>query len=429
MISNVKKLIENDFIRNVFILVTGTAGAQAISMLFTPIITRIYGPEVIGVFGIFVAIIGVLAPVAALAFPIAIVLPKLDSEAKDIGWLSFYISILTSGFVALVLYFFGNEILRGLGYESMSPYVFIFPVAMFFAAQLQILQQWSIRKQLYKLLAKVAFIQSLVINLTKVGLGYINPIALFLIITSVLTSLLQSLMLLFVVRERKSNRFSLTNLKVCCALIRKYYDFAVYRSPQLFLNGISQSLPILMLASYFGAAVAGYFTIAKMILGIPAQLIGKSVSDVFYPKITKASQNGEPLTSTILKATGALALTGIIPFIVIAIFGPELFKFAFGDEWGVAGDFSRWLAFWMFFVYINSPSITALPVLAAQRFHLIFSILTMIVRFLTIYYSYVLFNDEFISVMYFSIVSGLMNAILITSVLVISVKKSKAINC
>ena len=71
-------IMKKKFIRNVVLVVTGTASAQLVTMLLSPIITRLYGPEAYGHMGVFLAIVGVIAPVAALTYPIAIVLPKKE---------------------------------------------------------------------------------------------------------------------------------------------------------------------------------------------------------------------------------------------------------------------------------------------------------------------------------------------------------------
>ena len=47
MKSKFVKLSKNPFVRNVMIVATGTAVSQAITMAFSPIITRLYGPEVL----------------------------------------------------------------------------------------------------------------------------------------------------------------------------------------------------------------------------------------------------------------------------------------------------------------------------------------------------------------------------------------------
>lgn len=82
------------------VVATGTAGAQAITMGFAPIITRLYGPEAFGLLGTFSAILAVLTPMAALTYPIAIVLPKDHADAKGLaklstlfGWRAFWDSL------------------------------------------------------------------------------------------------------------------------------------------------------------------------------------------------------------------------------------------------------------------------------------------------------------------------------------------------
>jgi len=47
--------LSSKFVRNVAIVATGTAGAQAITMAFSPINTRLYGPEAFGILGTFTA--------------------------------------------------------------------------------------------------------------------------------------------------------------------------------------------------------------------------------------------------------------------------------------------------------------------------------------------------------------------------------------
>src|SRR5699024_8407489 len=92
----IKNIIKNKFVRNVVIVASGTAGAQVITMLFSPIITRMYGPEVFGLMGTFSAMINIIIPVAALTYPIAIVLPKKHKEAKSIMRLSMLVALIFS---------------------------------------------------------------------------------------------------------------------------------------------------------------------------------------------------------------------------------------------------------------------------------------------------------------------------------------------
>src|SRR5699024_11784167 len=109
-------------------------------------------------------------------------------------------------------------------------------------------------------------------------------------------------------------------------------------------------------------------------------LIGKSVGDVFYPRIAEAYNNDENVTNLIFKATVILAVIGIIPFGTVILFGPFLFSLVFGSDWFMAGEYARWIALWVYFMFINQPSVRSLPVLSAQAFHLKFTTVTFIVR-------------------------------------------------
>src|SRR5690625_3723904 len=92
----IQRLLNSRFVRNVALVATGTAGAQAITMAFSPVITRLYGPDAFGMLGTFTATLAVVTPIAALTYPIAIVLPKKDDDARAIAKLSFLLALCIS---------------------------------------------------------------------------------------------------------------------------------------------------------------------------------------------------------------------------------------------------------------------------------------------------------------------------------------------
>jgi O-antigen/teichoic acid export membrane protein len=164
-----------------------------------------------------------------------------------------------------------------------------------------------------------------------------------------------------------------------------------------------------MLAAFFGPASAGFYALCKRLLGIPSQLIGKSVSDVFYPRITEAAHNGENITFLILKATLLLAAVGFVPFALVVAFGPWVFGFIFGSEWVQAGEYARWLALWMFFAFINRPSVASIPVLRLQGLFLIYEIFSVILRILLLGIGFYLFHDEILAILLFSLAGVFLN--------------------
>lgn len=423
MKKNLQRIMQKPFVKNVAILVTGTAGAQAISMVLSPIITRLYGPEVFGILGAFTSIVAVATPIVALTYPIAIVLPKRDENAKNIMRLSLYITLFITGAICIALLFFSENIVNLLGISEMKPFLYLIPIVIIFSGIMQVSEQWLIRTKQFSVNAKASFFQSLIINGSKAGMGLIYPSATVLVGLQAISNGVKALiMILFTKKSDKTLvKYSEEKLLTIKELAFKYKDFPVYRAPEVFISSISQNLPILLLATLFGPATAGYYTIGRTVLGLPSTLIGQAIGDVFYPRISEAVNNGENITSLIKKATLSLCVIGIIPFGLVIIFGPWIFEFIFGSGWGTAGEYARWIALASFSTLINKPSVRSMPVLNAQRFHLIFTIVVLLIRIASLFVGFIVYNSALVAIALFSISSLLLNIILI----VISLKLSK----
>lgn len=420
----IEKIKKSVFVRNVAIMATGAAGAQAITMAASPIITRLYGPEAFGIMGTFTALTNIIIPIAALTYPIAIVLPKKDNEAKGIIKLSLQVTAIITILASLLLLFFNNIILDLFNLEEISFYLYFIPVVIIFAGLLQVSEQWLIRTNQFAINAKVNFFQSIIINGSKIGIGLIYPLATVLVVLQVIANGLRAVMMIFFAKrsEYKTNKENNQEIKSSFDLSKKYKDFPIYRAPQVSLAAISESLPILLLTSFFGPAAAGFYSVGRTVLTLPSNLVGNAIGDVFYPRISKAASTGESLNSLIKKASFGLLAVGIIPFGMIIIFGPWLFEFVFGSGWNVAGDYARWIALTSFAVFINKPAVKSMPVLSAQKIHLIYTIVIIIIRTLALLVGFLVFNSDIVAIALFGISSVILNIFLLFITLYLSKK-------
>src|SRR5690554_6199125 len=428
--TRIKKLTNSKFLRNVAIVATGTAGAQAITMVFSPIITRLYGPEAFGLLGTFNATLAIVTPIAALTYPIAIVLPKNDEDAISLAKLSSLLAVVITCIMVLVILIFGEKISVLFSLQKITSLLLLIPLGMLFSAFHQIFEQWLIRKKKYQIKAKTAILQSLTLGSAKTGFGWFHPVGTTLVILATFGHALHALMLWIGMKknsytfswkfkDKKSEKKHAENLHNMLSLAKKHRDFPFFRAPQVTINALSQSLPVLMLASFFGPASVGFYSLGKTVMGLPTNLIGKSVSDVFYPRITEAAHNNEDIFKLVLKATMTLGIVGFIPFTIVMLFGPWLFSFVFGIEWVTAGEYARWMALWIYFMFMNNPSVKTLPVLNAQGFHLIFTFFTIVIRLSALSIGYFIYKDDIIAVMLYGIAGAMINIILITIVLIL----------
>lgn len=422
MTKNIFNFLRRPFLKNVIILTSGTAGAQVIAMLLSPIITRLYGPEAYGLMGTFSAFITIVLPVAALSYPMAIVLPKTDTEAKGLVKLSLYTTITITLVVTMVFFLFNDFIFEFFNIEKLTSFIYLIPVVIFFSGVSQIIEQWLIRKKKFAVSAKATFIQSLIVNGGKAGIGFFYPFGSVLIILTALKSVINAYLKLIIGKYNiKKVLSSIIREKVSIKQVsRKYKDFPMYRAPEALLSTISGNLPIMLLTVFFGPASAGFYSIGRTVLNTPTLLISKSLGDVFYPRISEAANNNENLSNLIIKATLILTLVGILPYGIIILFGPWIFELVFGEEWIVAGEYARWISLWAYFSFINRPSVRSLPVLSAQRFHLIYSIITLIVRISAMALGFYIFNSDIVAVALFGISGAVLNIGLVLITIFIS---------
>lgn len=413
-------LARKPFVRHVAMVATGTALAQAITLAFYPVITRLYDPEAFGVLGVFMSAVAVFASFAGLAYPIAIVLPRSDRNARGLARLSLMIAVVIAAAVTLLLAAFSGPVVTLLGLEQIAPFVFLLPAVILLATVLATTQQWLIRTRQFSVTARVAVLQALVVNGAKAGFGLAQPLASTLIIVATAGIALHAAMLALgerLSRSRREDPFPDEPEKSLPELARIHRDFPLFRAPQELLNALSHGLPVILLAAFYSPAAAGFYALAYSVLAAPITLVGNSVGNVLYPRLAEAANRGEDLRRLVLLPTGALFLIGLIPFGAIMAAGPTLFAFVFGEAWREAGEYARWLALWTLFMLSNTPSVKAIPVIGKQHLHLSFGILVVLVRAFAIWTGYHLMNSAVYSIALHAVSGAVLNMVLVGFVL------------
>jgi len=404
----------------------GTALAQAITIFFTPIITRLFPPEAYGALGTFSSLIVIVTPLVAMTYPMAIVLAENDREAKALGRLSILIALAFSAIVLILGLLFSHPLSQYLSVDSKGWLPYLLAFAVFFAGAAQIYRSNLIRRKSFSILAKIEIANSLVNNLAKVTAGSLSPVSIALIGVYSAGQAVQSLLYRAGAKAgvRAARSTEPTTAIELRLVAKKYNDFALYRAPQGFLNATSQSLPILVLGLVFSQSIVGYYALAKSILSAPITLVGKSVTDVFYPRLVDAVAAGEDVSNLLGKATLVLFLLAVAPFSVVFIFGPELFSWAFGGQWLEAGRYAAWLSVWFLFGFINRPAVAAIAPLRLQSFLLKYELLSIVAKGVALAIGVFYIKEPLSAVAVFSVTGALLNFYLVFYV----VRKSKFIS-
>lgn len=409
MFSDLKRsFTRNTFMKSVLLLASGAAVSNVVTLFFSLFITRIYGPEEYGYLGVFTSVIYMFAPAVALTLPMAIVLAKSEDEAEKISKLSGMIILMISVILLVVVYFFEDELLQLVNAESLGGQGWLVVVAITLAGYFQLNEQWHIRQRGFGTLAKSLNVRAFFIGISQTLTGLVTATGAALILLYTLGMAAQNIFLYKHREFRKKKNETYTY----GTILKQYSDFPLYRAPQVLLNSFSFAAPTLMFAWAFGSEVAGFYTIAFALLTVPVTLLGKSVGDVFYKEVVERKNSGGNASLFIIKTTRNLLLLGVIPFGLIALFGPNIFTLLYGEAWLTSGDFARWISLWLLMMLVSRPAIAAVPVLGIQAHLLAHEILSLCVRVGVIYLG-VLEQSPLQSIIYLSLANAILYGILI----------------
>lgn len=367
-----RRLSSSSLLKNVMAVASGTAAGQVVVLAFSPLITRIYSPETFGLQGVFLSLISILSPAIALRYPMAIVVASDEAEAARLSRLAVMIAFGLSILLGFVLLFADTQILTLLGAEALGAMIWFLPLALFCVALQDVADFRAARLGSFRLVAIVTVVQAFLTNLARVLGGLAAPVAGTLVAVTAIAPAVQSALLTFGNRRRRTPVPPMDPGEAL-TLLRRHRDFPLYRVPTDMMNAFAQVAPVLALSVLFSPAAAGLYALARSVVNLPLNVIGGAVGSVYYSRLAEMSREGKPLLPTVLRATLAQFLVPGGALLLVSFAFPAIFALMFGEAWRPAGEFARWMALWVLGMLANIPSVRALPVIRAQWVHLVFN--------------------------------------------------------
>lgn len=359
--------LSNSIFKNMTILASGSAAKMAIAILLTPIITRIYIPEHMGVLAVFTSLTGMMMPFATLRYSMAIPLPQHNGAAMNLVILCGSILIIFSIVVGLLFWIFAEDILSLISMEKLFPYWWLLPISVLFTGLYEILINWGIREKAFKSIAQTKAWQTIVGSVVKIVMGLFGIKPLGLLIGQIFNQAGGLLRLLTLFLEKFKLTWKHVTFRRIFFLSKYYSDFPVYRLPSQFLLVFSAKSLLLFFAWQYGAETTGQLGLALMIIAIPMTLFGQTTGQAYYAEIAKIGiKKSTEISEATKNITKKLFIVGILPFLTLFFFGQGLFQIVFGDSWHQAGLFASILAFYLLAQFIASPITNVLNVIGKQ---------------------------------------------------------------
>jgi len=275
---------------------TGTTIAQAIPIAISPILTRIYTPEDFGVFALYIAIVSFIAIIVTARYELAIVLPKDDEDAINVLFLSLVIMFIIVFFTTSFILLFKDDILVLLNAKDIGNFIYLIPVSVFIAGLNQSFNYWSNRKEYFNTMSSSKISQSIGMSITQPNFGYFNIFG-GLIIGDLFGKIISGFVLINKFLKNDKEQIKNINKLVVFEQMKKYKDFPLVNSLHAFSDVIRTSGSIMLISSFFGSTILGFYALSLRVLQAPVGIIGSALGQVLYKKFTFMYNYNEDLSS------------------------------------------------------------------------------------------------------------------------------------
>jgi len=347
-----KRLLGNEFVRNVAKLVSGTTVAQAVPFLVLPLITRLYGPDDFASLEQYMMLVEILIIPATMKYEFAIMHPDRDDDAKQL----LYFVILFCFSVSLLYTLFGFLMapIAAEVFDNPDALIFIPLVGLgvFLLGVHLSFNYWYSRKKRYGLLGSTKVVETAVGEASKIGYWYGGWANLGLVYGFITGRI--AMVITYLVRFRRSAGEVLFRLrkKRLRELLKEHVNYPKYIMFSSIVGRSTAWMHIFLFSVYF-EPVVGLIALARRLAYAPLSIISLSFSQVFYQKISEVKDPKE-LLRIHSSALRPLVLFGLAIIAVVMLLPENTFAVIFSEEWGVAQPYIEVLIFWFVANFIST---------------------------------------------------------------------------
>jgi len=378
---------KSEFGRNVLVLLTGTTVAQAIPIAISPILTRIYTPEDFGVLALFLAITAIFGSISSGRYELAIMLPERDEDAINIFALGTIINLAISTILLLAVVLFHQNIVSLTGNAEIGKWLYFVPISVFLTGFYNNLTYFSTRKKFYKDVANSVILKAIILAIFQLSIGLLKTGAAGLVGGNIVSQFFANTKLLQNVVKDK-NLLSAISRSEIKAHARKYRNFPKYSIWAALANTLSKNLTNLLISLFYGVATLGHYSIVQRVLGMPSALIGGAIGQVFFQQASIEKKETGCAAKSFDGTVKRLVVIGLPVFTGLFFFVEDIFAFAFGEQWRIAGTYAQLLVPYFFANFVVGTVSQINAVFEKQAYGLYLNLLLLFVSMSTIYVSH-----------------------------------------
>lgn len=387
------KFVKSKNLQNVMKISGGTIVGQGISIVTLPIITRMYGAEVMGIWATILAVSLILQAISDWGMNSSLMIETEEIDVIRAYTVITSITLITCAFATFVVlpYFL---IIKKYSLEQSILCSFLTFLYAFTVKQVNTAYTLLNRNKQYNVLMKNPIINYLSVAIIAIGLGVLG----FKEYGYYIAVILGQLFTLIHMRCKLPKVFFNFQSKDYKWLFRKYTDFLKFQMPNNLMLQMRDQLPNLLIGSFFGDVMLGYYSVSMRMLNMPVTFIGQAVGKIFYQTASEKTRNKEPIGTFVERNFTRAIKIAIIPILGLYTIGDLGAVIFFGKEYIFAGAILRIVVFKTFFSFISTCMQGLEIVLRKQKYTLITTILQTLFSAIGIAIGYYAFNNVYIAI-------------------------------
>lgn len=373
-------LPKNRIARAIVTLAGGTAAAQIITICAMPLVTRIYSPAQIGLISLFIAFFLFFGPALSLRYEYALLIAKDDAESHVVLRVSMWSVALMSILAMPVLWGLCYTGILGFGMLPWWAPLASVPI-LFGYGRFMVYRSWALRAGIIGGVTKASIARSAANVFVRVGFGLFGGGVPALFVAELAGAWASTTALSRIVRNHfSSSQPCKISRDMSLRAMKRYIKFPAFETPSTLVNQLALTLPLPMIASLHGATAAGWFGLARALVGIPNSQIGAAVADVFQMELARATVEGDWVRARQLfyRLLLKLSLFGLLPLIAVVTLAPRMVPFVFGIRWSNAGAAAAIVAPWLYGALVVGSLSRVLSVLEVQEYKLVYDAIALI---------------------------------------------------
>lgn len=361
-----------------------TVLTQLMLVLASPILTRIFSPESLGVLALFTTVSSIIGSISCFRLELAIPLPESEGEGYQIYLISVLTSMIVSVLIFTIIFIFKTPLLQYPFFQPLSNIFYFIPFTICMVGIISATNYLFIRKKYFTLSAFTSFIIAVVTITLQILLPFILSSEPFVLVIGKNFGMLAGILIIVILLFKLFRNQIRFDLRGSYELCKRYKNFIQYDIGATLLNVVSWNLPALILNYFFTTTIIGYYSLAFMVIQAPMGIVGNALNQVLYQKTAEDKNKGKPSSELIFYGLKKIVGITLIPSLTIFLFGQVIFSIIFGQTWEEAGLYAQILIIWGFFWFISSPFSSIIYTHEEQMKGLLIQIFIFIGRFFSL---------------------------------------------